>query len=76
MNVDSVNTIQVVSEDIIISGSDDKTIKIWNIKTEKCLKTVAPMHTKLITCLEVLSNDILISGSWDCTIKLWSIRVS
>ena len=69
---DSVKSIQVVSEDIIISGSDDKTIRIWSIKQEKCLRTVTTRQ--YITCLEVLSNDTLISGSWDCTIQLWSIK--
>ena len=45
-------------EKYLISGSCDKTIKVWN-------------HTRSVNCLENIPEDLFISGSDDRTIKLW-----
>ena len=57
----------------LISGSGDRTIKVWNWRTGAELRTLFG-HTDLVRCL-VLSPDgqTLISGSWDETIKVWGV---
>ena len=54
----------------VISGSDDNTIKVWDLKEEgKCLQTLRG-HTNSVDCLLKFDGN-LISGSWDKTIKVW-----
>ena len=61
-----------LSNNMIASGSSDKTIKIWNILDfEKPI--VLRGHTGTIFCLAELEKYKLISGSEDRTIKIWDI---
>jgi WD40 repeat protein len=57
----------------MISGSSDRTIKIWDVSTGKCLETLQG-HSHWVSSL-ALSQDakMLISGSWDETIRCWDI---
>ena len=49
-----------VKDNIIISCSCDKTIKIWDIDTGVCLKTLEG-HTNIVTSVFVKDN-LIISG--------------
>ena len=59
----------------LISGSEDKTIKIWNISDRpKLIKTLTG-HTDSVTTVVVSPDGKLIaSAGYDNTIKLWTIR--
>ena len=59
----------------IISGSFDKTIKIWNLKEEKCIKTLEG-HTDGINNLIKLNSNEIASCSNDKTIKIWNLKNS
>jgi serine/threonine protein kinase len=65
----------VVSADsqTLISGSADKTIKVWNLQTGD-VKTTLPLNYDAITSL-ALSRDgkTLFSGSKDGNIKIWDL---
>lgn len=54
----------------IITGSYDSTIKIWDIQTQKCVRTLVG-HTKGIRSL-IFDNQKLISCGLDTTIKVWN----
>ncbi|MDF0556731.1 tetratricopeptide repeat protein [Kamptonema sp. UHCC 0994] len=62
---------------IIASGSDDSTIKLWDIKTGKELKTFS--HPSSLTNNSIQSiafnpnGKIIASGSSDSTVKVWDI---
>jgi WD40 repeat protein len=56
--------------DILISGSWDKTVKLWQGSTGKNLDTLVG-HTEAVNCIMVYQN-LIISGSSDATIKLWN----
>lgn len=66
----------VISADskILISGSRDKTIKMWELETGELIRTLKG-HTDGVHTL-ALSPDgqIIASGSADKTIKLWHLE--
>jgi len=58
----------------IISASLDKTIKIWDIDSGKCLETLKE-HSSGVTSLSIsIDGTHLISGSWDHTLKEWDLQ--
>ncbi|HEY9691386.1 MAG TPA: WD40 repeat domain-containing protein [Oculatellaceae cyanobacterium] len=66
----------IVSPDsqILITGSKDKTIKQWNLKTGNLIRTLN-QHSGEITSLAISKdNKVIASGSKDKTIKLWNLK--
>ena len=41
--------------DFILSGSSDKTIKMWSLADGVCIKTMVG-HTNCVLCLEIISS--------------------
>jgi len=54
----------------IVSGSVDRTLKIWSPSTGECLQTLAG-HTHWVKCVTLTDNGDIVSGSWDNTLKIW-----
>lgn len=59
--------------DIVVSGSLDTTIKIWNIRDGVCTQTLTG-HQSLTSGMQLRGN-ILVSGNADSTIKVRVSRV-
>ena len=59
-----------MSDDRLISGSSDETLKIWNLKTKNCIASINA-HSNCINSLTVLRNGEVVSGSSDCSMKIW-----
>ncbi|NDJ19536.1 WD40 repeat domain-containing protein [Myxacorys almedinensis] len=58
----------------LISGSDDQTIKIWNVETGTVLNTLSG-HTDVVRSLALTPDGrTLVSGSGDRTIKIWDLQ--
>ena len=55
----------------LASSSFDKTIKLWDLETSECIRTLEG-HTDKIQCMDVLENGHLISGSYDKSLKVWN----
>ncbi|ORX87029.1 WD40 repeat-like protein [Anaeromyces robustus] len=70
-HTDSIYCLQYNNERII-SGSRDQTIKVWDLKTNECIKTLNG-HTGSILSLQFDAN-YLVTGSSDSTIILWDIK--
>ncbi|CAG8537485.1 7207_t:CDS:1 [Cetraspora pellucida] len=56
---------------IFYSASFDKTIKVWEISSQTCLKTLEG-HTEGVQCL-ALAQSTLASGSWDKSIIVYDL---
>jgi len=55
----------------VVSASNDKTIKIWEISTGKLVKTLEG-HKKYVTSVALSSDGkYIVSGSNDRTVKVW-----
>lgn len=65
---------QIGTVGILASGSDDRTIKLWDVRTGECLKTFWG-HTDWVQAIAFSPDgQTLVSGSCDNTIKLWDLR--
>ena len=60
----------LLQNDILISGSHDRTIKLWD--NGQCIRTLEG-HTHFVNSICQM-QDVLASGSHDTLIKLWDIR--
>lgn len=60
-----------VDDSKLITGSADKSIRIWNMKTETCQKTIIKAHDHCVSDLVSMDNGLFASGSRDKTLKIW-----
>jgi len=57
-----------------VSGSDDATIKVWNLHTGKLIRTLAG-HSYWVNTVAISADEhIIVSGSRDKTIKVWNLH--
>lgn len=62
------------SNDIVITGSTDHGIRVYNIQTGKQIKELFSKnfgHTEWVTCVKILKNKKIISGGMDSNICVW-----
>ena len=57
---------------LIICGSSDKTIKIWNLSTKILISTLKE-HSDWVRSVIELKNGNIVSGADDNNIKPWNI---
>jgi WD40 repeat protein len=66
---------KAISHKHVLSGSSDKTIKLWDMNTCECIKTFMG-HSGPVTTIIKLShpnNNLIASGSFDKTIRIWNL---
>ena len=61
-----------IKDNLIISGSTDKTIKIWDIDSGICIKTLEGHNGSVYSV--AIKDNLIISGSYDKRIKIWDIE--
>lgn len=72
-HTECVYTIQY-SGKYLVSGSRDKTIRVWNLDTLRLVHPPLAGHTASVLCLqfdERPEQDIVVSGGSDCRVILW-----
>lgn len=71
---DNITCIKEFSEGRLATGSKDSSIRLWDLNTGLCIKTLNG-HTKKVNCLKVMcDNQFLISSSSDKTIRVWDLK--
>jgi len=61
------------TEGHLFSASADKTIRVWNTETRRCVH-VLEEHTRPVLSLVVSQrHGKLFSGSYDCSIRVWDL---
>ncbi len=58
------------NQGILASSSGNGLVKIWDIKTGDCLRTLTG-HGGTILGVSLSNQGMLASSSWDGIIKLW-----
>ena len=58
----------------IATGSDDKTVKIWNILTCECVNTLEGHHSYVKTIIALQEPKLIASASHDATIRIWNYK--
>ncbi len=62
-----------LTENVLITGSDDKRIKLWSIPNLELIKTFKG-HSGTVYGLEKINEFEFLSSSEDTTIKKWNIQ--
>lgn len=58
---------------VVVTGSLDRTIKLWDAATGKEIKTLAGHNEQVLAVAVNPSSQLLASGSSDRTVKLWTM---
>ncbi|XP_075484592.1 uncharacterized protein LOC142524473 isoform X1 [Primulina tabacum] len=60
--------------DCLLSASIDKTVRLWRVGVDHCLKVFS--HNNYVTCIQFnpLNDDYFISGSIDGKVRIWIIN--
>lgn len=60
------------SHPVLITGSYDKTVRIWNLDTGECLRVLRG-HTRAVRALQ-FDQRLLFTGAMDGTVRIWNWR--
>lgn len=59
---------------LLVSGSDDKTLKVWELSTGKSLKTLKGHSNYVFCCNFNPQSNLIVSGSFDESVRIWDVR--
>jgi WD40 repeat protein len=68
-----VFSLALIDPNHLASGSSDKTIRIWNLRTQETIQVLRG-HESAVTGLSSISSRLLASASADHTIKVWDLE--
>ncbi|VDN32920.1 unnamed protein product [Gongylonema pulchrum] len=72
---------------LIVSGSFDESVRVWDVKTGACIKTL-PAHSDPCKCMKTLKghsnyvfccnfnpqSSLIVSGSFDESVRVWDVK--
>ncbi|MBO0792395.1 MAG: NACHT domain-containing protein, partial [Ktedonobacteraceae bacterium] len=60
-------------ERLLVSGSDDQTVRVWDLASGACLRTITTHSNRVRATALNHHNTLLASGSDDQTIHIWDL---
>ncbi|CAE7460470.1 UTP15 [Symbiodinium microadriaticum] len=60
----------------ILSSSDDKSVRLWDLGTEESIWNCKSAHSDYVRslCTHPSAQDVFVSGSYDHSLKMWDAR--
>jgi len=68
---DNVNSVEMLSEQFMASGSDDQKVIIWDLFSYSIKYTLTD-HTSQVYCIKRLLPNLIASGHYNGTILVWN----
>jgi WD40 repeat protein len=62
-----------LDESVLVSGSVDKEIKLWDVTTGTCVRTLSG-HKSYVKALQLYFHGLASAGGEESEIKLWDMR--
>jgi WD40 repeat protein len=72
--VDGIALGEIDGRVVVVSGSDDRTIRLWYARNGAPIGQPLAGHTSAVRAVALGAVDgraVVVSGSWDTTIRLW-----
>jgi len=69
-----INTISV-QDHWLISGASDKTFRLWDLHTLKCVHEQEE-KARVLSIAAAMSNNLIFTGLQNCAIQMWDTRTS
>jgi WD40 repeat protein len=71
-HVDDISSVAITSDgNHIVSGSRDKSIRVWDADTGEASVSPLQGHTEMVYSVTTLPDGRIVSGSYDRTIWVW-----
>ncbi|MEA2599552.1 MAG: hypothetical protein QOF89_544 [Acidobacteriota bacterium] len=68
-----VNAVAVLPSGRVVSGSDDGTLRVWDLESGRTLQTLEG-HTASVHAVAVLDGRSVVSASADRTLRMWDLE--
>jgi hypothetical protein len=71
-----VTTAQLDGRTVVVSGSADNTMRVWDLDTGAPVGSPLTGHTGPVSAVETTQLDgrtVVVSGSWDKTVRVWDL---
>jgi len=60
-----------------VSVSEDKSIMVWDVKQQRCIRQVAGAHSHFVSCLAIHDSiGLVATGSVDKELAIWQAAPS
>lgn len=70
----NINTLSAMPNSRLVSGSFDKTVRVWNILNGDLVKTFRGHNKTVKTVLYLPFNSLIASESLDGTVRIWDLN--